>query len=118
MEPQITKGNWDQRGGQTGSFSYNQKDEDLCLESGKNDRLKVERAISFEEVVLHIQIGNEVDIYDHPNQERYPGQKISVVLIEGYAYLVPFVENEEKIFLKTIIPSRKATQQYSGGSHE
>jgi hypothetical protein len=59
-----------------------------------------------------------VNIYEHPNQERYPGQKISVVLIEGYAYLVPFVENEEEMFLKTIIPSRKATKQYSGGSSE
>lgn len=80
----------------------------------KNDWLRKERGISFEEVVLNIQIGNEVDIFDHPNQERYPGQKISVVMIEEYAYLVPFVETEEEIFLKTIIPSRKATRKYSG----
>lgn len=79
----------------------------------KNEFLKEERGISFEEIVFNIQIGNEVDIYDHPNQERYPGQKVSVVVIEGYAYLVPFVENEDEIFLKTIIPSRKATKQYS-----
>ncbi len=84
----------------------------------KNDLLKEERGVSFEEVVLHIQLGNEEDIYDHPNQGRYPGQKISVVVIEGYAYLVPFVENEDEIFLKTIIPSRKATKQYSGDSNE
>jgi len=84
----------------------------------KNDQLKEERSISFEEVVLNIQLGNEVDIYDHPNQKRYPGQKISVVLIEGYAYLVPFIENEMDFFLKTIIPSRKATKQYSGDSNE
>jgi len=84
----------------------------------KNDLLKEARGISFEEVVLHIQLGNEVDIYDHPNQKYYSGQKISVVLIEGYAYLVPFVENEDEIFLKTIIPSRKATKQYLGGSDE
>jgi uncharacterized DUF497 family protein len=84
----------------------------------KNDFLKTERNISFEEVVLNIQLGNEVDIYDHPNQERYSGQKISVVLIEHYAYLVPFVESNEEIFLKTIIPSRKATKQYLGGSNE
>jgi len=76
----------------------------------KNDWLKEERSISFEDVVLNIHLGNEVDIYDHPNQKRYSGQKISVVLIEGYAYLVPFVENEDEIFLKTIIPSRKATK--------
>jgi len=68
--------------------------------------------------VLNIQLGNEVDVFEHPNQERYPGQRISVVVIEGYAYLVPFVENEVEIFLKTIIPSRKATKQYIGGSDE
>ncbi len=84
----------------------------------KNDLLKRERGVSFEEVVLHIQLGNEVDIYHHPNQEKYPGQKISVVMIEGYAYLIPFIETEEEIFLKTIIPSRKATKQYSGDSNE
>jgi len=84
----------------------------------KNDWLKEERHISFEDVVLNIQLGNEVAIYDHPNQKRYPDQKISVVLIEAYAFLVPFVENKDEIFLKTIIPSRKATKQYSGGSDE
>jgi uncharacterized DUF497 family protein len=84
----------------------------------KNVQLIEERGISFEEVVLNIQLGNEVDIFDHPNQERYPGQKISVVLIEGYVYLVFFVENEEEIFLKIIIPSRKATKQQSGASNE
>jgi len=86
--------------------------------SEKNELLKAERGISFEEVVVNIQLGNEVDIFEHPNQERYPGQQISVVVIEGYAYLVPFVEIEEEIFLKTIIPSRKATKQYLGGSDE
>ena len=86
--------------------------------SEKNELLKAERGISFEEVVLNIQLGNEVDIFEHPNQERYTGQQISVVVIEGYAYLVPFVESEEEIFLKTIIPSRKATKQYLGGSDE
>jgi len=68
--------------------------------------------------VLNIQLGNELDIYNHPNQERYPKQQISVIAIEGYAYLVPFVENNEEVFLKTIIPSRKATKQYIGESNE
>lgn len=86
--------------------------------SEKNDQLKAERGISFEDVVLNIQLGNEVDVFKHPNQERYPGQRISVVLIEGYAYLVPFVENDDGIFLKTIIPSRKATKQYIGASND
>ena len=84
----------------------------------KNERLKQERGITFEEIILNIQLGNEVDVFDHPNQNRYPGQKILVVLIESYAYLVPFVESEEEIFLKTIIPSRKATQQYLGSKDE
>ncbi|MGG6242125.1 BrnT family toxin [Nodosilinea sp. AN01ver1] len=86
--------------------------------SEKNERLRQERGITFEDIVLNIQLGNEVDIFDHPNQERYPGQKISVVLVEGYAYLVPFVESEEEVFLKTIIPSRKATKQYLGDRNE
>jgi len=86
--------------------------------SEKNEFLKQDRDISFEDIVLNIQLGNELDIYDHPNQERYPKQKISVIAIEGYAYLVPFVESNDEIFLKTIIPSRKATKQYIGESNE
>ena len=86
--------------------------------SEKNETLMNERGISFEEIVLNIQIGNEVDIYDHPNQERYPGQRISVVIVEDYAYLVPYIETEGEIFLKTIIPSRKATREYAGGRDE
>ena len=80
----------------------------------KNERLKAERNISFEEVIFHIQNGDEIDVYDHPNQKRYPNQKISVVIIEKYAYLVPYVESDTEIFLKTIIPSRKATKKYLG----
>jgi uncharacterized DUF497 family protein len=80
----------------------------------KNEKLKAERNISFEEIVFHIERGDEVDVFEHPNQERYPGQRISVVLIEGYAYLIPYVESETEIFLKTIIPSRKATKKYVG----
>lgn len=84
----------------------------------KNDLLKSERGICFEEIVLNIRLGNEVDILEHPNEERYPSQRISVVLVEGSACLVPLVENDEEIVLKTIIPSRKATRQYVGGSDE
>lgn len=80
----------------------------------KNEKLKKERNISFEEVVFHIHNGDEVAIMDHPNQSRSPNQKMSVVVIDGYAYLVPFVESETEIFLKTIIPSRKATKKYVG----
>jgi uncharacterized DUF497 family protein len=84
----------------------------------KNELLQKERGISFEEIVLNIQLGNEVAIYNHPNAKKYPNQKISVVLIEDYAYLVPYVEEDEQFFLKTIIPSRKATKQYVGDANE
>ena len=81
----------------------------------KNEKLKNQRGLSFEEVVFHINTGDELDVYPHPNQQRYPNQMISVVAINGYAYLVPFVESESGVFLKTIIPSRKATKQYLRG---
>lgn len=61
-------------------------------------------------------VGDILDTIDHPNQERYPGQLIHVVAIEEYVYLVPFVESEDEIFLKTIIPSRKATKIYQGSN--
>jgi len=81
----------------------------------KNELLKKERGISFEDIIFHIQRGDEVDIYPHPNQERYPNQFISVVVVTDYAYLVPYVEEKkDEIFLKTIIPSRKATKKYVG----
>ena len=78
----------------------------------KNEKLMLERGISFEEIVLNIELGHEIEIYDHPNQQRYPGQKISAVIVEDYVYLVPFIESEHGIFLKTIIPSRKATKRH------
>lgn len=81
----------------------------------KNQLLKVERNISFEEVVFHIEKKDILDIVEHPNQEKYQGQKIFIININNYAYLVPFVESEQEISLKTIIPSRKATRQYLRG---
>lgn len=78
----------------------------------KNQTLKEERDIGFEEVVIAIEEGRLLAVLVHHNQRRYPNQKIFAVMVEEYAYLVPFVEDEEKIFLKTIIPSRKATQEY------
>lgn len=80
----------------------------------KNKLLKRERNISFEDVVFHMSIGDILDTLEHPNQERYPEQKIHVVKIEGYVYLVPFVESDDEVFLKTIIPSRKTTKIYLG----
>lgn len=80
----------------------------------KNRRLREERGVCFEDVVLKIETGDVLDLLEHPNQERYPGQRIFVVEIDGYVYLVPFVETEEEVFLKTVIPSRKATRKYLG----
>ena len=80
----------------------------------KNEILKRDRSISFEEIIFHISNGDELDVYPHPNKTRYPNQLISVVAVNNYAYLVPYVESETEIFLKTIIPSRKATKRYIG----
>ena len=80
--------------------------------SEKNQSLRRERGVSFEEAVFHNERGDLLDIMEHPNQERYPGQRIFVVNIGDYAYLVPFVESGTELFLKTVIPSRKATDTY------
>lgn len=80
----------------------------------KNQRLKIERGVSFEQVLVHIAAGNLLDIIEHPHPEKYKGQRIFIVKMRDYAWLVPFVESENEIFLKTIIPSRKATKKYLG----
>ena len=78
----------------------------------KNEILKQDRNICFEDIVYFLENDMLLDSYEHPNQEKYPGQGLYVVEIDKYAYLVPFVESEDSIFLKTIIPSRKATKKY------
>ena len=78
----------------------------------KNKLLKSERGVGFEDVVIRLINGNVLETLDHPDQEKYPNQRIHVLDINGYVYLVPFVEYENGIFLKTIIPSRKATKNY------
>lgn len=80
--------------------------------SEKNAQLILERGISFERVVYHIEKDGVLEVIKHPNPLKYPNQKMFIVNIGDYAYLVPFVENESEIFLKTIIPSRKATKKY------
>ena len=78
----------------------------------KNEWLKKERKISFEEIVFHLSQGDVWKIADHPDQKNYPRQKIYFVIIKDYTYLVPHIIEKEHIFLKTIIPSRKATREY------
>ncbi|MGH8651057.1 MAG: toxin [Gammaproteobacteria bacterium] len=86
----------------------------------KNEQLKAERDISFEEIVLGIEADGLVDVLGHPNPGKYPNQWVFIVVLDQYAYLVPFVEEADYYFLKTIIPSRKATRDYlkEGGSNE
>ena len=79
---------------------------------GKNEALKAERGISFESVVVAIESGGLLDVLTHPNQAKYPQQRILVVSADNYVYLVPFLEDDDCYFLKTVIPSRKATRVY------
>ena len=81
-------------------------------DDAKNEKLKADRGIGFEEIVFLIGQGNVLDILEHPNQQRSGGQRIFVVQRDDYVYLVPFVEDDRLIALKTIIPSRKATKRY------
>jgi uncharacterized DUF497 family protein len=78
----------------------------------KNEELIKERGISFERVVQHIKNERILDVIKHPNTSKYPNQRMFILEIDNYAYLVPFVENNSEIFLKTIIPSRQATRKY------
>lgn len=80
--------------------------------SDKNGQLKRERGISFEQMVVAVEAGGLLDVLAHPNPGRYPNQRVLVVASDSYAYLVPFVEEADHYFLKTVIPSRKATRDY------
>ncbi|MBX3179433.1 MAG: BrnT family toxin [Candidatus Hydrogenedentes bacterium] len=81
----------------------------------KNQQLVETRGISFEDILFYIQQGQVLDDLEHPNRSRYPNQRVFVVGVDDVAYLVPYVEDDSEIFLKTIIPSRKATRKYFGG---
>jgi uncharacterized DUF497 family protein len=78
----------------------------------KNQQLMSERGVSFEDVLFALQSGGLLDDGPHSNREKYPNQRIFVVRIDDYAWLVPYVENEREFFLKTIIPSRKAPRNF------
>ena len=78
----------------------------------KNNLLKSERNISFEQIIVEIINGNLLDVLEHPNQQKFPNQLMYIVRSEDYVYCVPFVSNKEKIFLKTIYPSRKFKKLY------
>jgi hypothetical protein len=78
----------------------------------KNEILKIERSVSFEEIVLAIEADGLIDDLPHPNAEKYPNQSVLVVTFDDYVYLVPYVDEVDYFFLKTVIPSRKATRDY------
>ena len=80
----------------------------------KNEKLRAERGISFEEILFHIERGDLLDVLEHPNRAKYRGQRILVVRVGDYVYLVPFTEAESEVSLITIIPSRRATRKYLG----
>ena len=90
----------------------------FAWDDAKNAKLRAERSIGFEDIVFHIERGDLLDILEHPTPSRYAGQRIFVVKRADYVYLVPFVEDEHTVFLKTIIPSRKATKEYLGEERE
>lgn len=83
----------------------------------KNEILKKERNISFEDVILSIENGCLLDDIEHPNKEKYQNQNIFIILVQvkNYVYLVPYVEENEYIFLKTILPSRQVNKKYNKG---
>ena len=80
----------------------------------KNALLMRERGLSFEQIVLAVEGGDLLQVIAHPNPAKYPNQKIMVIAMDGYAFLVPFVQEEGGYFLKTIIPSSKATRDFLG----
>ncbi|MDF3047546.1 MAG: toxin [Candidatus Midichloriaceae bacterium] len=81
-------------------------------DSEKDKKLKQERGLSFDEIIALIESDKLLDILEHPNKENYPGQKIYILDVEDYIWLVPFVKRGEEIYLKTAFPSRKYTKQY------
>jgi hypothetical protein len=88
--------------------------ETIRWDERKNSWLKQQRGVCFEQAAVCLASERVLDVTDHPNQVRYPGQKLAVIEINGYAYLVPYEHADGEIVLKTMIPSRKATQKYIG----
>ncbi len=84
----------------------------------KNEWLRQERGVTFPDVIHRLMHGGLLDNIEHPNQRRYPGQKILIVAIEDYVYFVPYVEDDDVFYLKTIVPSRKMTKRYLGNRPE
>ena len=84
----------------------------LIWNEDKNERLKIGRGVSFEDVENCLEQGKVLDVINHPNQLKHEGQKVFILEIRNYAYLVPFIEFVDEIILITMIPSRKMTKKY------
>jgi len=92
--------------------AYHCVEKTMRWNAGKNESLEAFRGVTFEAVVVAIEAGGLLDVVAHPNAARYPGQRVLVVAVDDYVHLVPFVEERDYLFLKMIIPSRKATRDY------
>lgn len=88
------------------------KAQNFIFNTDKNKKLLAERGIGFEEVILELEANRKLDVIEHPNKDRYPNQKMFIVEIDGYVYVVPFIQDEDNFYLKTIFPSRKLTRKY------
>ena len=84
----------------------------LEFDDRKNNVLRVERGVCFDDVIEAVLNGRLLGILEHPNKSKYTHQRLLLVLIKNYVYVVPYVEDREKIFLKTVFPSRKFTKLY------
>ncbi|MFM8802585.1 MAG: BrnT family toxin, partial [Planctomycetia bacterium] len=100
------------------TMAYHREMPQFDWNDAKSVALKAARGVSFEDVVFHVATGGLLDVLDHPNPAAYPGQRIMIVDIDGYAFVVPFVPDGDVMFLKSIIPSRKMTKHYLGASNE
>ena len=100
------------------TMSYDGIVKPFCWGAEKNEFLRAERGLGFEDVVVAIESGRLLDVLMHPNGEDYRGRRIAVVDVGGYVMLVPYVETDDHLFLKAVIPSRKATRGYLGGRRE
>jgi len=91
------------------------KNKAIRFDNEKNKLLKIERGVCFEDVILAIENGDLLDDIEHYNREKYPYQDIFIILlrIKNYVYIVPYEENDDEIFLRTIIPSRKMNKKYN-----
>lgn len=89
------------------------KNKRIYFSQEKNSQLKDQRGVGFEDVLLAIEVGSVLDDLAHPNKDKYPDQSILIITVKNHVYIVPYVEDDKSVFLKTIIPSRKMNQRYN-----